>query len=188
MESKAKLVDVSRDYRNGKPILSFIIEDIDYADIENLRDRELKLRVTRYFERRSLNANAYFHLLNDQIAKALGNSRFYQKNLLLARYGQREIADDVPITLTTKAPPEYMMEQEFIHSFLAEIREKINQATGETSTWYFYKIYRGSHTYNTQEMAQLIDGTVSEAKELGIETLTPRELARMEAEWNQKSA
>ena len=47
----------------------------------------------------------------------------------------------------------------------------------------FYKIYRGSHTYDTKEMSVLIDGTVMEAKELGIETMTPAELAEMKARW-----
>jgi hypothetical protein len=32
-------------------------------------------------------------------------------------------------------------------------------------------------------MSRLIDGTVNEAKELGIETLTPAELERMKASW-----
>ena len=36
---------------------------------------------------------------------------------------------------------------------------------------------------NTQEMSRLIDGTVSQAKELGIETATPEELERMKNEW-----
>ena len=48
----------------------------------------------------------------------------------------------------------------------------------------FYKVYRGSHTYDTKEMSALIDGTVADAKELGIETATPNELMRMKQEWN----
>ena len=47
----------------------------------------------------------------------------------------------------------------------------------------FYKIYRGSHTYDTKEMSVLIDGTVADAKELGIETLPPAELQAMKERW-----
>ena len=43
--------------------------------------------------------------------------------------------------------------------------------------------YFGSSTYNTKEMSVLIDGVVSEAKEMGIETLSPAELERMKAAW-----
>lgn len=41
-------------------------------------------------------------------------------------------------------------------------------------------VMRGSHTYDTDEMAKLIDGTVYEAKELGIETMTPEPNQRNE--------
>lgn len=47
----------------------------------------------------------------------------------------------------------------------------------------FYRIYRGSHTYDTKEMSVLIDGTVADAKELGIETATPAEIAEMKERW-----
>jgi hypothetical protein len=35
-------------------------------------------------------------------------------------------------------------------------------------------------------MARLIDGTIQEAKQLGIETATPDEIARMKALWGEK--
>ena len=41
-----------------------------------------------------------------------------------------------------------------------------------------YKLLRGSHTYNTEEMARLIDGMVTMCKEAGIpdsEIATPEE-------------
>jgi hypothetical protein len=36
----------------------------------------------------------------------------------------------------------------------------------------------------TSEFARLIDGTISEAKNLGIETMTPSELAMLKEAWN----
>jgi hypothetical protein len=42
---------------------------------------------------------------------------------------------------------------------------------------------RGSHTYNTKEMSKLINGTVSEAKEQGIETLDDIEIRRLVEQW-----
>ena len=49
-----------------------------------------------------------------------------------------------------------------------------------------YYVMRGSHTYDTKEMSRLIDGTVSEAKELGIETMTPNEIERMKQQWGKE--
>ena len=50
----------------------------------------------------------------------------------------------------------------------------------------FYRVYRGSHTYNTEEMSILIDGTVQEAKDLGIETMTPDQIEEMKQKWKVK--
>ena len=46
------------------------------------------------------------------------------------------------------------------------------------------RAYYGSSQYNTKQMSRLIDMVVEGAKELGIETLTPEELARIKEEWH----
>jgi 2-iminoacetate synthase ThiH len=40
-------------------------------------------------------------------------------------------------------------------------------------------LYYGSSTYNQEQMTQLIDNIVQDYKAVGIETLTPVELARL---------
>ena len=49
-----------------------------------------------------------------------------------------------------------------------------------------YLLYKPTHTLNTQEMCRLIDGAVHEARELGIETATPQEIAKMKALLKEK--
>ena len=44
---------------------------------------------------------------------------------------------------------------------------------------------RGSSTYDTKEMSELIDGLVSECREQGIETLPSEEFDRMMAAYDQ---
>ena len=44
-----------------------------------------------------------------------------------------------------------------------------------------YIMLRGSSTYDTREMSELINGLVSECREMGIETMTPDQLAEMMA-------
>ena len=78
----------------------------------------------------------------------------------------------------TNAPVEYIQELEDAHmKFIKQ---------GEDGA-YWYKVYRGSHTYNKDEMKILLEGTVAEAKEQGIETKTPDELARLAALWGEGS-
>ena len=45
--------------------------------------------------------------------------------------------------------------------------------------------YYGSSTYDTKQMARLIDLVVEDCKQQGIETLTPEELERMALEWRK---
>ena len=81
-------------------------------------------------------------------------------------------------TITVKAEYEdRMLDMESVHL-------KTIERSGDTVKMAFL---RGSHTYNTAEMARLIDGTVDEAKALGIETLTPAELERMKSTWTGKN-
>lgn len=133
--------------------------------------------LTEYKEKRSLSANAYFHVLCDKISKAECNSMAYTKNELIAQYGQVQyLANGEQMVYQTPAPTEYMMELETIHTKCYEI-------TAENGVvFYKYRVYRGSHTYNTEEMAKLIEGTIYRASQLGIETLTPAEIARLYAQ------
>lgn len=171
MESKGILRGVR--WELNKPIVELELDRLS----EDIPDCELLIKITKWRNKRSLDSNAYFHCIVDKIAKSTSQSRFRVKNTLIARYGQVETINGQPMVYKTNAPEEYMLEQEFIHSYPCKVEEQ----DGKTIT--FYKIYRGSHTYNSLEMSQLIEGTVIEAKELGIETLTPLELARMNAEW-----
>ncbi|HHV10002.1 MAG TPA: hypothetical protein GXX75_06970 [Clostridiales bacterium] len=135
---------------------------------------KLRIRVDKYREKRSLDANRYFHVLSDKIAEALTISKAKSKNILICKYGQPEILPDGNVMVyKTNAPVEYMLEQEFIHCTPIKF---LDDAV-------FYKVYRGSSTYDTAEMSLLIDGTVTDAKELKIETATPQELRQMKERW-----
>lgn len=129
-----------------------------------------------YKEKRSLNANSYFHVLTDKLRHYHKVSMACMKNDLVSSYGQFEYIDGQIVYIKTQIPPERMAEQEHLHC----------QYVKTVEGCHFYRVCRGTHTYNTAEMARLIDGTVSECKEVGIETLPPYEIERMKATWKQK--
>lgn len=157
---------------------TFLSIDIDQdilAECEKLKDNKLRIEIKLFKEKRSLDANNYFHVLVGKIAEVVTISKAKAKNILICKYGQPEILPDGEFLIyKTNAPVEFMYELESIHAI--PIRY-LDDAT-------FYKIYRGSHTYDTKEMALLIDGTVADAKELDIETVTPEELRKMKERWN----
>ena len=62
---------------------------------------------------------------------------------------------------------------------------KLGEVTVDGQTGVQIQAYYGSSTYNTAEMARFIDGIVSEARWLGIETMTPAEIERMKTAWGK---
>jgi hypothetical protein len=144
------------------------------------RDKIWDLTEHKENKKRSLDSNAYFHVLCDKLRQKLNISMARCKNHLIADYGQIEYIDQEPMIYKTNAPEDYMMELETIHTKCVKVSEENGHPI------FFYRIYRGTHTYNTEEMAKLIKGTVEECKAQDIETATPEELAHMQALWEQK--
>ena len=135
-------------------------------------DTEIDIDIKEHKEKRSLNANAYFHKLVDELRQKLKISFAACKNHLITSYGQLEYIGDVPAVIKTNIEPERMREIETLHCLPIVVKEVEEGA-------YWYRLYRGTHTYNSREMAMLIDGTIEECKEQGIETMTPNELERL---------
>ena len=131
---------------------------------------------------RSLNANSYFHVLVQKLAQAQQPpvSLAKCKNMMIAAYGQPEYIDGQQAIIKSNVPQEKMQEIEYLHTALVKISEE------NGTECYFYRIYRGSHTYNTEEMQKLIAGTVQECQDAGVETATPAEVQKMIEVWGQK--
>ena len=173
------------DYFTGRLIILFDPCEDFRQTYEELKDCEkLSLEIKKYKERRSLNANAYFHVLNGKIADKLRISKLRCKNILIGRYGQPELIDDgKQAVLKTNISVERMMEQETLHCVPCGGKEENGVEVN------FFRVYRGSHTYNTEEMSILIDGTVQEAKDIGIpdsEIATPDEKRMLEERYGVK--
>ena len=174
MDLTGRLCEVSRDYITKKPMVKFLVnENLD--GIESLDGKDLKIKVTKVTNPRSLDANAYFHVLCDKLRMKLGVSMAHMKNILITSYGQIEyISEGQALIYKTNAPVEYIQELEEAHMKFMKV--------GEDGA-YWYKVYRGSHTYDSQEMHLLLEGTIREAQDQGIETKTPDEIRRIEELW-----
>jgi hypothetical protein len=155
-------------HKMGRTVVTFSF-DGDMGQLEGL-DGVLTIEVSREKKKRSLDANAYFHVLVNKIAGVVGASITSVKNRLIREYGQYEYIDGHIPTLLVK--PEYL--DEFLNSEAIHLKQE-----GMEGDRARMAVMRGSHTYNTEEMAHLIDGAVAEAKDLGIETLPPDEIRRI---------
>ena len=177
MDFTGKLVGISRDLTSGKLHVTFSINEGNefINSYEKLNAIELlDIIFRKHKKKRSLDANSYFHVLVGKIADELKISKARCKNILLCKYGQAEYIDEgEPAVIKTNIPVEHMLELELLHVIPcgAEMQngKEIN----------FFKVYRGSHTYDSKEMSILIDCTVQDAKELGIDTETPDSIEKM---------
>lgn len=156
-------------------IVTFLMGD--KADKKALYD----LSLHEEKKHRSLDSNAYFHVLVGKLAQALNPpiSKARCKNMLIADYGQEEFTDGEMVVFKSNLPPEKMCNLEYLHTSCVRI------SVENEKNVYFYKVYRGTHTYDSKEMAKLIEGTIQECKNVGIETATPKQLEEMQRLWEQ---
>lgn len=166
-----------KDFKSKKWIMAFE-SDEQPVEYDRLKDKDIRMELKEYREKRSLNANNYFHKLVSMIADATNTSHTEVHNHLISEYGCMD--EDIK---------NIIMDDEIPYQQLDTIHLRPTSATKVLDNGKLYRVYivmRGSHTYDTKEMARLIDGTVSEAKELGIETLPPDELEKMKSMWGIK--
>ena len=143
--------------------------------IDDLMDKDLRLKLTQWRNVRSLNANAYFHVLCDKLADKVGMSKPRMKNLLLFRYGQKARDKDGSIAIIkSNADADELLDREDFHCW------PIQSAPDGTP---MYVLLQHSRLYDSKEMSILIDGTVEEAKAQGIDTLTTTEIDEMKQKW-----
>lgn len=136
-------------------------------EAEEIRTVEkLTIDAVRYKEKRSLDANAYFWVLADKIAKKLKSDKWTIYLLQLSKHG-------VFVDMQVKREAVSTLRGKFRYS-------EILDEYPEFST---VRCYFGSSSYDSQEMSDLIAGTVEDAKELGIETMTPDEIKALVAAW-----
>lgn len=180
MELIGMLSGVSQDILSGKATVSFEVEDTKRvaAEASSLSGIRLRIEAKKYRKKRSLDANAYYWQLITKLASCLQISNPAAHNLMLRRYGQMECIDGKLIYLVlpnTDEAEERAIEAENYH-----IKPTSEIRTGSDGELYrTYIMLRGSSTYDSKEMSRLIDGLVSECKEVGIETLPPEEVDRM---------
>ena len=143
-------------------------------------DPQKKYTVTikEFRKKRSLDANAYFHLLVGKIADTANLGFEETKTNLVTEYGtvdRDKNGGAVGFMLPASADvSEYYRYVKWFDSRVVNGTE-----------FNCYIVFKQTHKMDSKEMSRLIEGTVQEAQNLGIETLTPEELERMALEWRQ---
>lgn len=181
MHELAYFHSVSKDLE-GNLIVSFKIEDKPniLEKLNKLKDLLLILDLKIFKKHRSLDANAYFWQLCDKIGKSIGNDKDTVYLMMLQGAG---------VFLDVEIPPEGYEKLERSYRLCETLYEFLDPIETIYGIQYQEKMkvrcYLGSHTYDSQEMADLISYTVNTANDLGIDTATPEEVERMVALYDQ---
>jgi len=182
MELKGRLLNITRDIRTDAYQITLEAQEIP-PGVDKLPEN-LRINLTRWTNKRSMSANAYYWVLVTKIAKVLGQSTAYVHNMLLMDYGTVELIDgQVPIVSVKEG---LGTAHDILESTLYHLRPTSYVYMKHDGHKYRdYQLLKGSSLYDTEEMSQLIDGAVAEAKEMGIETLAPDELERMMKDYEE---
>lgn len=174
---KGRLIDLSFGL-NKKQRITMEVDTDFREDFDRLKDADVRIEIKKYREKRSKDANAYFHVLVNKIAEAqsLGNDEV--KKSLVIEYGALA-KDDDGYSVGFKLPVSVNIDSIYPYAKVFDVREE------DGRTFNCYLVYKHTHELDSKEMSRLIDGTIYVAKDLGIETDTPEQLAKYKEEWGR---
>lgn len=166
--------------RSGESVLTITTRESCKRLWETLGNKEISFSIKKRTVPRSLNANNYAWSLIEKIAAALKSDKDSVYEEMLRLYGTGETYTDdagneckVLFSLREGVPP----------ALVARHYAEIGNGFVDGKKFIHYRAIKGTSEYNTKEMSDLIDGIVSECKELGIETDTPEMIAKYKEAW-----
>ena len=174
METKGRIKQINLDWRTRKTTVTVEV-DARPDEVEKLNEKDLTVVLKEFRQKRSLDANGLLWHCLGKIAEALRTDKWEVYLSMLKRYGQ--------FTYICVKPG-------MVDAVKAQWREcevvgdiKINGKDAVQMLVYF-----GSSTYNTKEFSVLLEGVISEMKEMGLELPTSEEMRRALELWEKRTA
>jgi len=140
------------------------------------KGKELDVSIKQFRVKRSLDSNSYCWVLISKIADVLKTSKEEVYIEVLKKYGQRE-----PQLLSVVADAVDM-----IYRATDGHCYEVGESELKGKQFKHLAILIGSSQYDSKAMATLIEGIISDAKELEIETITENQKLEMISEWGTK--
>ena len=138
--------------------------------IDDLRGEDVSIEMKKWRKHRSLDANAYAWVLIDKIAQLtnIPKTDVYRQAL-------KEVGGNTDTVCIQETAVERLCESWRCQGLGWQtdvFDSKINGCKNVV-------LYYGSSTFDSKQMSDFIKGLIEDAKALGIETLTPRDLQAM---------
>ena len=161
MKAKGRITGIQMPFRSKRPVVSFEVQAEPEA-LEKYMDIDLDISFSRHRNRRSIDANAFLWACLGEIARAINNDTWSIYLYMLERYGKFT---------------HILVKPEAVEQVRQVWRE--TKIVGEKDGMIQMLCFFGSSTYNTKEFSQLLDGVVSEMKEMHLETPPDEEMKRL---------
>lgn len=159
MKTQGRLTGIQVPFRSEKAVISFEVT-ADPADVERYKDKELDITIVRHSKKRGLAANAMLWACLGEIAAAARTDNWSAYLYMLERYGKYST-----VLIKAEALPD-------LRRVWRETRVVGEREDGMVEVLCFY----GASTYTTEDFSRLLDGVVSDMKELGLTPPPSREM------------
>lgn len=173
MKIPGRIKNFTRDIISGKQNLTLEINGDITELVEKLKDELLSIDIKKFRKSRSLDANGLLWACIGDIAKALNADKWEIYLMMLKRYGVYTYG------VFRENHIEHIKKMWRETEVVGEV--DVNGQNGVQMLLYF-----GSSTYDTKEFSTLLDGVISEMKEMGLQVPADKETQRLLEEWGNR--
>ena len=160
---------------SGKQKLTFtLLQKQDVSDLKAICDKKklIAIECKEHRKKRSLDANGMLWAICTQIANAIKSSKDEVYLTMLERYG-------VFTHVIVKPEAVERIKQEW------RTCRVLGEVTVNGKTGVQIQCYYGSHLYDSKEFSVLLEGVISEAREMGIEVISEQDKQLLIQEWGK---
>ena len=169
-----RLKDMTRS-RNGQEwVISFSTQEDFSTMFDDLWQHDIDIDIKKHSRKRSLDANAYCWALIDEIAKKTG-----LRKTDVYRHAIKEIGGVSDIICVMDKAVDRLRESWEKNGIGWQTDTLPSKVEGCTNVILYY----GSSTYDSKQMASLIDSLIQDAEALGIPTITDEQAEKMIGKW-----
>jgi len=153
-------------------------ENICINDLKEIiaKGKELSCELKQHRQKRSLDSNSYCWILCQKIAEVIHSTKELVYKKVIKDVGQFEL---MPIKNEAVERWQKVWESKGMGWFSEVLEDSKLEGYKKIVSYY------GSSCYDVREMCVLINEIVAQCKELGIETMSPMEIERMQKAWGR---
>ena len=173
MQTTGNIIALSKDWKTNKLLINLQVDDCPTEEVQELSQCEkLSIEIKKYRKKRSLDANGMLWACIGEIASVLRADKWEIYLKMLKRYGKYTYICVKPAVV------EAMKAQWRECEVIGEI--DINGQKAVQMLCYF-----GSSSLDTKEFSVLLDGVISEMREIGLQPPPTEEMKRALETWQK---